>query len=287
MAFLFDECIYNFFIKHEIFNITKINYLSNKPRLTSNPVFVKKIFIEHIATQSIPMLDFLKLYCSTILDEPAFVQEVYDNNFSTMSNELCEWFINNFIDLNIFGLGDKHLTNIMSSSNLNKFNLYVSHTVKTVRDAEMVLKMTLEYDALELAKSIFGLYPKMNMYRLNGTLIGSKNHFNISTSRRDAIVQWIKSICKPAEYLVIVELDKLTIIDNFIESQCTVAQAVKLMQADDYDPMCSFCCETNIDVVSNCSHTACYYCMKDWLCKKGNKSCPFCRKTDGLRFYYV
>lgn len=288
MSFLFDECIYNFVVKHEVLNISKIDYLTSRPRLTSNPKFVRKIFIENVNASDIPMLDFLKQSCPTILDEPASVQEVYDNHFVLMNNELCEWFINNFFDLKIFGLNNEHLVGIMRTCNVEKFQLYMNHKVKTTRDAEIALKLCLEYDAFELAKHVFKSYPKINMFRLNGTFIGSKNHFNINIPQREEIIQWIRNISKPTEYLIIIESHhKLVVADTFILSQCTVQQAVKLMTTDDYDPMCSFCCETNIDVVSNCSHTSCYYCIKDWVCKKGNKSCPFCRKTNNLRFYYI
>lgn len=181
---------------------------------------------------------------------------------------------------------------------LIKFNNCIREQIN-----QYIFEKSLErYDILSM-NLIYELNPNIDLRLINGFYLHKPNSLNFHLTNR--IFEWLKNIASEQMFTLTYNCDfKLILTDNLIDLsnpnsnpdsdpnfnltldfESNYELETYFNKKENKYNECPICLDYSTKIISNCSHKYCSYCIRTWV--KKNKSCPICRKSDEIKFYYI
>ena len=275
----------------------KFNY-GIKLYLTYNPLFfedieyIKILFEKCCYYSNVELAIFLYENCSKLQECDIIINYYIDlfEKICTYSNlKMLKWYWDKFqhiIDINNLIFINTSLTN--PDTNVINFILENSNYSKKIYE-NLFLDSIINLN-ISLAQLIYKKRPNINFKILNGIQLNNRVQLN-NISTKNSIIRWLNTILEEQAYILeVYPLYYLYIIDEL----CINHNKQKLNNCSNiltsYDDHinsneCIICFQLSNDIILNCSHKYCSYCIRRWL--KNNDSCPTCRNTNEIKAFYL
>jgi hypothetical protein len=229
-------------------------------------------------------------------------------NMSKFSDlETIKWFYelkSQFININ----NNQYLINSCVNPDyqvlrwLIKFNIGINEQVN-----QYIFDKSLKRHDLITMRLIYESNPNLDLRIIDGFYLHNPNSLNIYSTNK--IFEWLKNISLEQMFTLKYNLNfELILIDNLIdrtkpnynnqennynnqENNYNNQENNYNNQENNYNNQeknyneCPLCLNSETKIISNCSHEFCSYCIRIWVKKK--KSCPICRKSDEIEFFYL
>jgi hypothetical protein len=276
-----NEKIYNIFGLESNIELSKL-YFKFNPSLFDNGDFIKNTFIKSITKSNIELVEYIYSKSSWAIDSME-KKEIFDLFRIIMINGnlyTIQWIYAHFNYIDLMQNNWEFLK--LACFNRDKMILEWICTkcgLIPIEVLEDMFKIGLSVSNLRILKYIYELNSRIDLAKMN--LIIMNSEFFPPSASINLTIEWLKTICTENNYTIrILEHNQLNIIDNFQIK--TSGLDVDLINID--EKICQLCMENPNNVISNCSHQYCKYCIRQWINK--NNSCPFCRKSDNIEFYF-
>jgi len=277
-----NSVIYNIFGLESNVELSKF-YLKFNPSLFANGDFIKNTFTKSLFKSNIELAEYLDSKSSWAIDsiEKKEIIELFKKIILEGNLRSVQWIYArfNYIDLTYNNWKFSKLACLNRDKSILEWLVRTGGNIP-IGILEDMFKIGLSVANLKILKYIYELNPRIDMTRMNMILINSDVF--PPTASINLVIEWLRMISNGNNYIItILEHNQLNIIDNFYIKNST--SIVKLPNPD--EKICQLCMENPNNIVSNCSHQYCKYCIRSWTSKK--YSCPYCRKSENIEFYFV
>ena len=236
---------------------------------------MKKIFVNSCIESNIKILNFLDSdnRTRTIINnfDCEFIQNLYNHMCLDSNIDLIKWIELKYNYINILESDYSNLFNACKANNIE----FIEHigTTKYIPSHiyEKMFKISLEQLNLPMLKIIYNLSKFINLCKFNNFILKKSYPPTITND----IINWLKSIGLANNYsLFVLENNKLCVYDNLIIKPLPLNN-IKILVSISKISICEICMSDPSDIILDCTHKYCYYCIKEWSCK--NNTCPTCR----------
>ncbi len=274
------------------YDLTAKWYLKLNSQLLNDSEFVKNMFIQSCLSSnkqlSIHLLE-TNQYIQELITDTNSCTELFAQICLKSNLELVQWFYNLFQDN--FDIKNPIFIKNSCSNPEPTVIRWILKNDKFVFTKEIIeyifIKMIYRMDLVSL-KLTYQLDPNINFKILNGVYL--RNKYSLDVYTPNYIIEWLKNILQEQMYSLIYNCDfKLIVIDNILtnNSNDKFNELNIFDKSDEFNEIneCPLCLNNSVEIILNCSHKYCSYCIRKWV--KKNKSCPICRKSNDIEFCYL
>lgn len=256
-------------------NFVKKYYLIINSDLLADKEFIKKIFINYCFASNVEMLIFLESNISsgTIINNFSneFIQNLYDRVCSNSHVNLIEWLVNKYNYISLLKSDYSNILNACSNNNCDFIKYVGSIKQIPLYVYDKMFKISLVQLNLPMLKIIYELSKFIDLRKIDNFVLAKSFPPNITTN----VIEWLKKIAILGNYsLFVLENNKLCVYDNLIIKPLPLDKK-NILAAISKTNQCEICVMNECNIILDCTHKYCYYCIKEWSCK--NNTCPFCR----------
>lgn len=273
-------------------HITK-SLLSRNSNTLNDDEYIKKLFENYCLCSNLNMVEYL--YQNSLIiknnTDTEYIEILFTKICANSNLELIKWFWNNFSDW-IDLANTVYIYSSCSNPDYNVFKWLLLKKIYSKKTCEDLFVMCLKNFSLSKLKLIYETKPQINFMVINNIYLN--NSIDIYTP--NLIMSWLKTIVEEKSYSIyfttdfeIVLTDNLVSnpieLDNFLSQSNYDTQSNELVKNKINDKECPLCLDMCVEIMSNCSHKFCSYCIRLWI--KKNRSCPICRKSENMKFFYL
>ena len=271
--------LFNKFGLDNYYNITKLYLYANNDLLT-NTTFLQETFENACIKSNLNLIKYLINKSPTLLYsfDSFYLNSLFNKMCANSNLETIQWYIDNFNLIDKYNNNFEGLKLACITHNFLVFKwLYEQHNNIPQYICENMFKTSLLNSNLSILRFIFNKNPNINLNIINDMILPS----TISSSSINNIFEWLKNITINNNYtLRILEHNQIQIIDNVVINKSKIIKPYCNIEI-----ICQLCMENPNTIISNCHHVFCYNCIRQWIRK--NNSCPYCRNSDIIEFYYI
>ena len=274
------------------FNYGTKLYLLHNPLFFEDIEYIKILFEKSCYYSNLELVIFLYENCYKLQE-----CDIKINYYNDLFEKICthsdlktlKWYLDKFqhiLDMNNLIFIKTSLTN--PDTNVFNFILENSNYSKKIYE-NMFLDSIINLN-IGIAQLIYQKRPNINFKIINGIQLKNGIQLNNCDSKK-SIVKWLKIILEEQAYILeVFPLYYLYVIDELCISHNEPILNNFSNISINYDNYinsneCIICFQLSNDIILNCSHKYCSYCIRRWL--KKNDSCPTCRNTNELKAYYL